>query len=157
MGEQEKELKGKKAEKKSRWGGRRKKKGKIKNRDRSGGTRSQISHMNLGCLRETFLHSISESYLILFRGGAECSLEGGSHWLFKVTGTGSSHLGPLLDNKGEEEIARLPTAKKSTTSISLLGFQDRSLKVTGILNPLAPLEMLGERQGRIGTSLREQV
>lgn len=51
----------------------------------------------------------------------------------------------------------MANSKKSTTSISLLGFQDRSLKVIGILSPLAPLEMLGEMQGRIGIGWREQV
>lgn len=47
--------------------------------------------------------------------------------------------------------------KNPTTCISLLGFQDRPLKVTGILNPLAHLAMQGERQGRISMNLREEL
>lgn len=43
------------------------------------------------------------------------------------------------------------------SSISLLGFQDRSLNIISILNPLVPLQMLGQRQERVGTGLREKM
>lgn len=54
---------------------------------------------------------------------------------------------------------RLPDDKQqeSTSSISLSGSQDRSLKVTCILNPLMPLEMLGEKCGKMGMCLRAGV
>lgn len=85
---------------------------------------SQVSCMNLAFLRENFLYNISKFYLTLFRDGAESSLEGaffrspkGSHWLFELTGTGSSHLCPSLGSKGEEGTAKWWKAKKNKKAL----------------------------------------